>query len=111
MIAMDIAVLSCLSLLRGLADLIPLMFALGPVQVGLSSVPMCVTHMEFRSSILGSTCFVSLPLSFWCGGLGRIHIVVGLRTFTGKPLSHRPSSYGFTHRSVVLLIHALSFQC
>ena len=59
---MDIAVPSSLSLPRGLADLIPLMFALGPVQVGLSSVPRCVTHMEFSSFILGSTRFVSLPL-------------------------------------------------
>ena len=64
MIAMDIAVLSSLSLPRVLADLIPLMFALGPVQVGLSSVLRCVTHMEFSSFILGSTRFVSLPLVF-----------------------------------------------
>ena len=40
------------------------MFALGPVQDGLSSVPRCVTHMEFSSFIIGSTRFVSLPLVF-----------------------------------------------
>ena len=64
MIAMDIAISSSLSLPGGLADLIPLMFALGPVQVGVFSVPRSVTHMEFSSFILGSTRFVSLPLVF-----------------------------------------------